>query len=105
MPASVGPRKHAVQRCSVARAHSLHANLLVVSCFSLRHGTKTNVPLFAMARQCRSLLLLVVPEVETMQAVQCLDACPGRRRVRSRGRHDSQVHSEQGNLSQNGYER
>ena len=28
------PRKQAVQRCSVARAHSLHAMLLVLSCIS-----------------------------------------------------------------------
>ena len=58
-----------------------------------------------MARECRSLLLFVLAEVETLKAVQavqrcfdedvqqCLDACPRSLRVRSRGRHVSQVNA------------
>ena len=58
-----------------------------------------------MARECRSLLLFVLAEVEAVEAVQavqrcfeedvqqCLDACPRSLRVRSRGRHVSQVNA------------
>ena len=58
-----------------------------------------------MARECRSLLLLVLAEVEAVEAVQavqrcfeedvqqCLDACPRSLRVRSRGRYVSQVNA------------
>ena len=68
MPASVGPRKHAVQHCSVARAHSLQARLLVLSCIYRYPMPEKRVPRSAMARQCRSLLLLVLAEVEELLA-------------------------------------
>ena len=69
------PRKQAVQRCSVARAHSLHARLLVLSCISRYPMPEKPVPRSAMARQCRSLLLLVLAEVEAVEAVQAVQRC------------------------------
>ena len=118
-----------MQRCSVARAHSLQARLLVVSCISRYPMLEKRVPRSAMARECRSLLLLVLAEVEAVEAVQavqrcfeedvqqCLDACPRSLRVRSRGRYVSQVNAvrqtdgprrvpqRSKDLIQNGYER
>ena len=58
-----------------------------------------------MARECRSLLLFVLADVEAVEVVQavqrcfdedvqqCLDACPRSLRVRSRGRYVSQVNA------------
>ena len=101
-----------MQRCSVAGARSLQAGLPVPSYISRHPMPEKPVPRSAMARQCRtsqrtqpanSLLHLVLAEVQAVEAVQavqrcfekdaqqCLDECPRSLRVRSGGRHDSQV--------------